>query len=167
MFNFDKYFLNFFSGNLDFNFAFNFASTLFNPIPFLIVFVLTLYLIKKYSSDSKDFIKFILAIFLTVILTYILKYIFNIERPNGVNVFSPSFPSAHSSVATSYFIFLLHIMRRDKNVFRRYLHFAFCLSSALFVGVSRLYFSFHFLSDVLFGYILGGLCVYVVLKFYK
>ena len=147
--------------------AFDLASFIFDPVPFSIIFLLTLFLIKRYSSDKKDFIKFALSIFLAVVITYVLKYIFNIERPVGAEVFSPSFPSAHTSIATSYFIFLLHIMRRDRNVFRRYLHFVFCISSAIFVGVSRLYLSVHWLSDVLVGYILGASVVYLVIKMYK
>lgn len=167
MFNFDQSFFNIFYGIDTFRWTFSFASFLFDPIPFVFLTFLTFLALKKFSKNKKDSTVFLVVILISVFVTWILKYFFMIERPPFSTSISPSFPSAHSALASSYFLFLLSVFRKDLNVYRRYLHFAFCILCPIFVGVSRLYLGVHWLSDVLVGYLLGGLVVYFVLKMYK
>lgn len=167
MFNFDQSFFNIFYGVEIFKPAFYFASFLFDPIPFLIIVSSTYIIIRKFSKNKKDGFRFVLVISLSFILTWILKYLFMIDRPSVSSSISPSFPSAHSAMASSYFLFLLTIFKRDINVYRRKLHFAFCILSSIFVAVSRLYIGAHWLSDVLVGYLIGVAALFFVSRFYK
>lgn len=167
MFSFDQNFFHLFYGIDVFRQAFSFASFLFDPIPFIFLAGLTFLALKKFSKNKKDSLVFLIVILISVFVTWILKYFFMVERPPLSTSLSPSFPSAHTALASSYFLFLLSVFRRDLNIYRRYLHFAFCILCAVFVGVSRLYLSVHWLSDVLVGYFLGSLVVYFVLKIYK
>lgn len=147
--------------------SFSVASFIFDPIPFLIICFLTFVFIRSQIS-KKEASFFAITIIVSVVSVWVLKMIFDIERPNGsILVFGPSFPSAHATIAVSYFLFILHISKRDKNIYRRWVHFLFCILFPVFVGVSRLYFGVHWLSDVLFGYILGAIIFFFTVKFFK
>ncbi len=165
MFSFDKFIFSIIpssESSLVYN-SFNFASFLFNPIPFIFLTLVTLIIVFRFAS-KKDSYLFVVIMFLSLIFVWSLKEFFNIERPllkNGINFFGPSFPSAHATFATSYFLFVLHILRRESRKIVRFLHFIFCVLCAVFVGVSRIYFGVHWLSDVLAGYILGAFVVYI------
>lgn len=144
--------------------SFSFASWIFDPFQFILLLIVTSFIFYiKYGF--KDFSFFIRTLLFSVILAWLIKYLFNIERPIGSeDIFGPSFPSAHSTIATAYFLTLLHYFKRDEDKWRRILHYFFCISFVLIVGVSRLYLGVHFLSDVLAGYLFGGLVVYIMLK---
>lgn len=168
MFNFDQFVFSIIP-NLDSGFitkGFAVASFLFDPIPFIFLCALTFIFLK--NKLPKESFLFLITMIFSVVLVWVLKEILNVPRPpHGFYVFGPSFPSAHSALATSYFLFILHISKTDKKYYRRWIHFLFCILFPVFVGVSRLYFGVHWLSDVLFGYILGGLVFYVSIKFFK
>lgn len=143
------------------------ASFIFNPLPFIVLVAVTAYLIRK-KFNKTEMIEFVYAMVISVVLVWVLKYVFSVSRPDSpFQVFGPSFPSAHATVATSYFLMLLHFLKKDKERFRRILHYFFCILSIVFVGVSRLYFGVHWLSDIIAGYILGAFVVYYVLKYGK
>jgi undecaprenyl-diphosphatase len=73
---------------------------------------------------------------------------------------SDSFPSSHSSRAmTVYPVFALAMIPAGKRARSYALAAAFLL--AVVVGVTRLYFGNHFLSDVLGGWLLGLFFVFV------
>ncbi len=99
------------------------------------------------------------------LVAWILKMVTDIPRPLDARlvVFGSSFPSAHTAVATAYFLMLLHFARRSKDKLRRAIHYAFCILCPVMVGVSRLYFEVHWLSDVLVGYAVGGFAVYITI----
>jgi undecaprenyl-diphosphatase len=164
--------------------AFSFASWLFNPGPFTVLLVITVVCIyiwstrsasKKVSNKSAQRIALHDAVFfassslLAAWLAWMLKVFVNIPRPliERVTAVGPSFPSYHAAVATAYFLGILHFAKRDANTARRMLHYAFCILCPLFVGVSRLYLGVHWLSDVLVGYIIGAISVYVCFHVYQ
>lgn len=154
---------NYFSHN-----AFYFASWLFNTTPFIVLLLISSWLIyKKYGKNNA--IMFFSASALAFLVSWLLKICFAVPRPLNEKIlaFGPSFPSIHATVATAYFLSLLHFLRHTKNKWRRYIHVLFCIFCPLFVGVSRLYFGVHWLSDVLAGYVIGAFSVYVVIRFFR
>ncbi len=93
---------------------------------------------------------------------FVMKLLINRDRPGMDLAFyletSKSFPSGHSAVAMAFFgfvtyYFLHHVSGKNKQVL---VATTGTLLIAL-IGFSRLYLVVHYLSDVLGGYLLGGL----------
>lgn len=166
MFSFDQFIFEIFSNpdNIFVTDFFKTVSFIFDPIPFTIIFILTSFFVWRKFGKNEVFI-FLTKILVSLILVWVLKYLFNIERPEQNISFSPSFPSAHSTLSMTYFLSVLHLLKRDKNHFRKILHYFFCILFVVSVGISRLFLGVHWLSDILAGYLLGGFVVYLVLKF--
>ncbi len=95
--------------------------------------------------------------------TYALKYLVDRPRPPplaGLAAISPSFPSAHATVAMALYGFLgLAIAAGLPG--RRTAVLAAAAAVILAIGATRLVLSLHYLSDVAAGYAIGGawLCV--------
>jgi membrane-associated phospholipid phosphatase len=81
---------------------------------------------------------------------------------------SYSFPSGHVMFYTVFFGFLIFIIysRWKASPFRNLLLILFSSLVGL-VGVSRIYLGEHWASDVLGGYLLGSLCLLVVIRIYS
>lgn len=133
--------------------------------PFL-VFVLYLAWQKKW----KQFIFFILSVAGSSVMAYFLKSWTHRLRPpvSGwlVDVNTYSFPSGHAILAVGFygalawFFWLFFKNKKWKNV-----SLALFLFVIVIVGFSRVYLGVHWPSDVLGGYVLGGLWVFVVSRF--
>jgi undecaprenyl-diphosphatase len=96
--------------------------------------------------------------------SYGAKFLINRVRPGGdIPVYtehSLSFPSSHAALAMTVFGMFLYIFWRNFKNWRlkANLFFAF-ITVILLIGFSRLYLGVHFLSDVIGGYIIGGMWV--------
>ncbi len=90
--------------------------------------------------------------------TYALKYLVDRPRPPslaGLAAISPSFPSAHATVAVALYGFLALAIAAGLPGRRR----AVLTAGATFIlaiGATRLVLSLHYLSDVVAGYAIGG-----------
>ncbi len=103
-----------------------------------------------------------------VLLNYLLKEL--VARPRPVHIWADlevatfSFPSGHAVLAIYYFGFLIYLtgeLARQPAV-RRSVRFALVLL-VVGVGVSRLYLGVHWPSDVIGGYLFGGLALLAAL----
>jgi undecaprenyl-diphosphatase len=79
---------------------------------------------------------------------------------------SQSFPSGHSAIAMAFFgfityYFIYHVTGKDKKT----LVLLFGALLIALVGFSRLYLGVHFLSDVIGGFLIGGLWLIVSITF--
>lgn len=170
MFSVDQLAYSFIYGATDslYTAVFSFATHLFDPIQFTALALLSAFLLYRVYG-LRSALLLVASVVLAFLLSLVVKYTTVVTRPVSSFLFesSPSFPSSHATVATAYFLTLLHFFRKDKNKWRRALHVVFCVLSATFVGVSRLYLGVHWLSDVIAGYILGGLVVFVCVTVYN
>ncbi len=108
---------------------------------------------------------FVLPILIAVLgcsLTmYFGKKIFKVARPYELSYYhinNYSFPSGHSAIAVAFYGLLFYLFIRHNYSFRkRMLLTTSAITFAGLVGFSRLYLCVHFLSDVIAGFMLGGL----------
>ncbi|MCR4281131.1 MAG: phosphatase PAP2 family protein [Candidatus Kaiserbacteria bacterium] len=77
---------------------------------------------------------------------------------------SYSFPSGHATLAIALYVFLLWAIYDAMPSLRKKLTVASTVVLVLAIGFSRLYLGVHYLSDVIAGYLLGGIFVVVGIK---
>src|SRR3989338_8892380 len=133
----------------------------------LILFILTsLFMFKE--KKSRWILPLWAAAFFSLFVSYIIKIAFMRLRPfqeeivialpiareilgNGINLWNYSFPSFQAVLAFS----ALPALDRE---FRKFKYFWLVLASL--IALSRVYFGVHYLSDIIFGAILGYLIGY-------
>jgi len=104
-------------------------------------------------------------------LGYVLKKIVNRQRPNFLKnapqMFTTSFPSVHSMMATTLYLWLGFIMPQIMDIESSYLLLSLCIPLILTVGFSRLYLAVHWPSDVFAGWISGLIIILSYTTFYS
>ena len=116
------------------------------------VFLLLIPSIILYRKNRKAVELLLLTFLISFMVSFILKLVFLKQRPMETFVYpftsmvSYSFPSTHATVVFS----LLPIIR--KYISKNRMFFTWF---SLLVVFTRIYFSFHFLTDVVFGSFLG------------
>lgn len=97
----------------------------------------------------------------SALFSYLGKLIIHRPRPQNMAIFdlsSYAFPSSHATLALAFYGFVAYfLLRQIKNWKYKILILVADLFLILLIGFSRLYLSFHFLSDVIGGYLLGFL----------
>ena len=107
-----------------------------------------------FHKELKKLRLFWIAFTSSVILSFIIKIIVSRQRPAEmlsypfIGGLSYSFPSMHAMVVFSALPLLAYFLPKQKNL---WILFAFL------VAFTRIYFGFHFLSDVVFGAFAGYL----------
>jgi membrane-associated phospholipid phosphatase len=94
-------------------------------------------------------------------MTWSAKYLTGRTRPglsaNTPDVFSPSFPSAHSSGTIAAIGFIAYLVARDLPDLRQRFEVYFWSAVLIcLVGFSRIFLGVHFISDVAAGFLVGG-----------
>lgn len=102
--------------------------------------------------------------------TYIIKHLFYRARPIIEALYletSSSFPSGHATAAMALYGFILYtIWKFDKHRLKKpFAVFLFVLIAL--IGASRLYLGVHYLSDVLVGYLIGLIWLFLSVKLHK
>ncbi|WP_169727867.1 phosphatase PAP2 family protein [Desulfovibrio inopinatus] len=106
---------------------------------------------------------------LDYVLTNVVKWLVKRPRPSGA-VYSESFysfPSGHASIAMALYGFFVYLLltRRKTGVSGGgiVVQWGLVVFAVLIValGVSRLYLGVHYPTDVVAGYVLGGICLVV------
>lgn len=117
-----------------------------------------------YKKDKKAVYFIFLAFVSAFFLSFILKLIALRQRPAEVlyyplvKIINYSFPSMHSMVVFALLPLLVYFIPRQKY---------FWIILAFLIAFTRIYFNFHYLSDVVFGIIVGYLIGEIFLKLYK
>lgn len=102
--------------------------------------------------------------------SYILKLAAHRPRPlDGIiKETSFSFPSAHTVLSLAFYGFIAYLLLQSgKSKLTKFLGFAGLSFLIILIGFSRLYLGVHFFSDVIAGYLLGGLWLLIGIKFIK
>lgn len=102
-----------------------------------------------------------------------LKLIVGRHRPTSNLIYvaqqlsSPSFPSGHTLHYTVFYGFLAFVIAINfRNSWTRNVICGVCIGLIALVGPSRIYLGEHWLSDVLGGYLLGSLCLILLISGY-
>ncbi|MEG2457644.1 MAG: phosphatase PAP2 family protein [Bacilli bacterium] len=111
-----------------------------------------------------------LNLFVVYISGYVFKHIACRPRPSLSLIAETgySFPSGHVMCSTAFYGMLLYfIFKYVKSIpFRWILSFVISLL-VVFIGISRLYLGVHHLSDVIGGFILGGIVLIMFISMAK
>ncbi|KKR52819.1 MAG: Phosphoesterase, PA-phosphatase related protein [Parcubacteria group bacterium GW2011_GWA1_40_21] len=130
-----------------------------------IVAIVTIFLIIK-RRKGHIFMLWIILI-ASILSAYILKLAIHRPRPLGGIVEETlfSFPSAHAVLSAAFYGFLIYlILQSGKNRPFKFFGSASLLILIILIGFSRLYLGVHYLSDVMAGYLLGGLWLLAGIK---
>jgi len=102
------------------------------------------------------------------VTTYVLKIL--VARPRAFDALvietDHSFPSGHAMIALALYGFLIYVVTQYvKTVWLRNASIATLGTLIVLIGVSRLYFGVHYMSDVLMGYLIAGAALFVGIRF--
>ena len=131
----------------------------------VVVFVMLIIpLILLFNKNKKKGFVLLMAFIISIVSSFIIKLIVLRHRPTElinfpfINVADYSFPSMHASAVFSLLPLLNNYLPRQKY---------FWISFTLLVAFTRIYFRFHFLSDVVFGALFGYFIGYSILVIFE
>jgi len=139
--------------------------------PLVVAILMILFIASTIFLKQKRFIiPMILSVLFAVTSANVLKNIFERLRPSVGYYLETgfSFPSAHSTVAVAFYGFIIYFLLSNiktlKNKFLVVLLFSILI---LLIGFSRMYLGVHYLTDVVGGFLLGGVCLYSSIFIFK
>ncbi len=140
--------------------VFRFISFFGSEVVFLITIVLALYYLLKRRW-------FHLAIWIVAtlggeLLNFLLKALFNRPRPYYATPFAveiyASFPSGHAMLSVIMYGILAYFLILTLRNMRLKIIVAFlAVLVSVLIGISRIYLGVHYLSDIIAGYLAGGI----------
>ena len=112
--------------------------------------------------------------FINLLWVYIVSIIFkNIimrERPMLSLIEKPSdfsFPSGHTMCSVAFYGFIVYLLLKNiKNYFLKWLIVFVFSMLVIFIGISRIYLNVHYFTDVIGGFILGSICLLMIINIY-
>ena len=110
-----------------------------------------IYLNRKHKSNLK---KEFLSLATTILLVFFLKFLISRERPDIGPYIGSSFPSNHAAIPSSLLPFL-------KNF-----SFIFWLLVCFYISLSRVYWQYHYFSDIFGGMFIAYL-IGLAIKYFK
>lgn len=128
---------------------------------FAVVIIAALFWLNNKKSYTLPFLAAVLGAEIT---GQLLKIIIHRPRPLGgietENTFS--FPSGHALISAAFYGFLIYYFwQRSKNKTHKFFFLILGIILILLIGISRLYLDVHYLSDVVAGYVIGLVWLWV------
>jgi len=118
------------------------------------------------AGDRRAMVALIGAYAATQAIVTLVKVIVERARPDSAEAFATAggyaFPSGHSATAVALYGALALIAARHGGARARRLAIGVAVTLAVLVGITRVYLGVHYASDVLAGWLLGGLVLAVV-----
>lgn len=144
--------------SLSLTFISKFIDVIFNPEFLIILGVLIsgYFLYKKFWR--KGFV-FFGSFILVGIIVKVLKEIFMRARPQNslIEATGYSFPSGHVSVSVVFFGLFIYLYSFGKSLRTKIISYTLFFILIFVVGVSRVYLRVHWLTDILAGFLVGGI----------
>jgi undecaprenyl-diphosphatase len=130
-----------------------FLSHLFEPF-YAVIIIFLLGIILWVKNKKKDAAFLVAISFVSAVSVFLIKQIFMRPRPliQFIAETGYSFPSGHSLIAVIIFGSFVYFF--FKKVWGVWIYSLFCV---LIVGLSRIYLNVHWFSDVIGGFLLGGI----------
>ncbi len=135
-----------------------------------VLFVLvSLYLIAK--KEFVYFFAFLIDVAGAELSVYLFKLFISRARPDASIAYyieqTKSFPSGHATISIAFYGFIMYFVLRQIAKQNEWRLPIILLGSFLIaaVGFSRIYLGVHYLSDVLGGYLIGGLWLIIAIAF--
>ncbi len=134
-----------------------------------VIAALTLVILVYFAHKHRHLvIPFVVMIFGSVASFEIIKNLVERMRPPAeLALYTPgdySFPSGHATTAVVFFGFLAYYLAHRRAHGRRIWIYAAATLLMLLIGVSRVYLGVHYPSDVLAGFMLGALWLWIGIK---
>lgn len=139
---------------------------------FIIIFSFILTLLCLFIWKKEKLAKLIpLNLVAVTSINIILKLIFQRERPIGyrlIEITGYSFPSGHAMISMGFYGLLIYlIFHYIKNKTLRNSLIIINILIIILIGISRVYLGVHYLSDVLTGYSVSIIYLFILTKYLK
>lgn len=137
-------------------------------IPFVLIASLYLYFINKKIQPS---VVLMGGTLLSYLLNQLIKGIIKRDRPSlleAVHAVGYSFPSGHAMISTvCYGLFAYYLLKNIKT--KKMKQFIIILFTSLIamIGFSRVALNVHYFTDVIGGFLIGGLFILIYLNIIK
>lgn len=130
----------------------------------IITIIFTIFKIK----NKKLSLSITLNLIGITLINQILKHIIKRDRPVGyrlIEMSGYSFPSGHAMASMAFYGLLIYIIKRlGKNKYINNLLITINIAIIILIGVSRIYLGVHYLSDVITGYSISIIYLFIITK---
>ena len=167
--NFDNAISLFFSvhNNVIFTNIFKAISFICSP-KFMIVLNVLLFIFIIVKKKYKLFI-IVLSSISSVIINNLVKIIVRRERPDYLRMVmekSYSFPSGHAMISVLFFGSIIYLVNKHNLKYKKLITFSLS-TFILLIGISRIYLGVHYLTDVVGGYLLGFIVLFLIICLFE
>ncbi|MDP3729110.1 MAG: phosphatase PAP2 family protein [bacterium] len=136
----------------------------------IIFLSLLLILFLAHKKRYQKVLLVILSIGGGIALELSFKALIQRARPENalIETTSYSFPSGHATLAIIFFSLIIYLFKDQiKNTLQRWIFIAANIFLILLIGFTRIYLNVHWFTDVLAGFILGILWLYLIIYLLK
>lgn len=167
--NFDNAISLFFSvhNNVTFTNTFKAISFICSP-KFMIILNVLLFIFIIVKKKYKLFI-IVLSSISSVIINNLVKIIVRRERPDYLRMVmekSYSFPSGHAMISVLFFGSIIYLVNKYNLKYKKLITFSLS-TFVILVGISRIYLGVHYLTDVVGGYLLGFIVLFLIIHLFE
>lgn len=167
--NFDNAISLFFSvhNNVIFTNIFKAISFICSP-KFMIVLNVLLFIFIIVKKKYKLLI-IVLSSISSVIINNLVKIIVKRKRPDYLRMVmekSYSFPSGHAMISVLFFGSIIYLVNKHNLKYKKLITFSLS-TFILLIGISRIYLGVHYLTDVVGGYLLGFIVLFLIIHLFE
>ena len=145
----------------------NFITTFCNYQTIISLTIFFMIFIYRITNKINLPVIILLNNFFNVAINTIIKYIVRRERPTYklIKMTGYSFPSGHAMISIAMYGILIYLINKyiDNKIIKCIL-ITINMLIILLVGISRVYLGVHYLSDVLAGYLISIVYLYIFIN---